>query len=244
MKQSYYRRNADDAVSPVVGVMLMLVVTIIIAAVVSAFAGGLASEQKKTPTATMDITIANKGFYYLNGMNFKVNAVSEPIETKDVKIITSWTANDGTKGGATIMPWTPDTTPNVYISHSSGSPYSWHAPAGYGGQINWSLSSSVLNKDQYWGNYTLAPGIASQSQSFYSGNGGYGGYGYSTSWPHYYEYTNYPGQWDNTTDTDAAMAVLGKEWYHLRQGDVVKVKFIYIPTGGTIFEKDVAVTSR
>lgn len=38
-----------DAVSPVVGVMLMLVVTIIIAAVVSAFAGGLGQSSPKTP---------------------------------------------------------------------------------------------------------------------------------------------------------------------------------------------------
>ena len=36
----------EDAVSPVVGVMLMLVVTIIIAAVVSGFAGGLAGGTK------------------------------------------------------------------------------------------------------------------------------------------------------------------------------------------------------
>ncbi|MGC9436230.1 MAG: type IV pilin N-terminal domain-containing protein, partial [Methanomicrobiales archaeon] len=41
----------DDAVSPVIGVMLMLVVTIIIAAVVSAFAGGMADTGKKAPTA-------------------------------------------------------------------------------------------------------------------------------------------------------------------------------------------------
>jgi len=38
-----------DAVSPVVGVMLMLVVTIIIAAVVSAFAGGLGQSSQKAP---------------------------------------------------------------------------------------------------------------------------------------------------------------------------------------------------
>ncbi len=43
----------ESAVSPVVGVMLMLVVTIIIAAVVSAFAGGLSSEQGKTPQLTL-----------------------------------------------------------------------------------------------------------------------------------------------------------------------------------------------
>jgi Protein of unknown function (DUF1628). len=46
-----FRRNS--AVSPVVGVMLMLVVTIIIAAVVSAFAGGLGGSQTKTPQATI-----------------------------------------------------------------------------------------------------------------------------------------------------------------------------------------------
>lgn len=46
-------RQKDAAVSPVVGVMLMLVVTIIIAAVVSAFAGGMGSEQHKTPQTTI-----------------------------------------------------------------------------------------------------------------------------------------------------------------------------------------------
>lgn len=48
-------RQKDAAVSPVVGVMLMLVVTIIIAAVVSAFAGGMGSEQHKTPQTTMTV---------------------------------------------------------------------------------------------------------------------------------------------------------------------------------------------
>ncbi|WP_343241749.1 type IV pilin N-terminal domain-containing protein [Methanoculleus sp. UBA312] len=46
----------DSAVSPVVGVMLMLVVTIIIAAVVSAFAGGLTSDSSKAPQATLSVT--------------------------------------------------------------------------------------------------------------------------------------------------------------------------------------------
>jgi len=42
-----------DAVSPVVGVMLMLVVTIIIAAVVSAFAGGLGQSSPKAPQVSI-----------------------------------------------------------------------------------------------------------------------------------------------------------------------------------------------
>ena len=48
-----YITTKEDAVSPVVGVMLMLVVTIIIAAVVSAFAGGMASSQDKVPQASI-----------------------------------------------------------------------------------------------------------------------------------------------------------------------------------------------
>jgi FlaG/FlaF family flagellin (archaellin) len=48
----------DDAVSPVIGVMLMLVVTIIIAAVVSAFAGGLSDGTDKAPQASISGTFS------------------------------------------------------------------------------------------------------------------------------------------------------------------------------------------
>lgn len=47
------KQYREQAISPVVGVMLMLVVTIIIAAIVSGFAGGMAKGQTKTPTATI-----------------------------------------------------------------------------------------------------------------------------------------------------------------------------------------------
>ena len=47
MEMSHY--DAESAVSPVVGVMLMLVATIIVAAVVSAFAGSMANSQDMTP---------------------------------------------------------------------------------------------------------------------------------------------------------------------------------------------------
>ncbi len=46
------KESRDAAVSPVIGVMLMLVVTIIIAAVVSSFAGGLGTTKDTTPTVT------------------------------------------------------------------------------------------------------------------------------------------------------------------------------------------------
>jgi archaeal type IV pilus assembly protein PilA len=47
------KNTKESAVSPVVGVMLMLVVVIIIAAVVSGFAGSLASTNNKAPQASI-----------------------------------------------------------------------------------------------------------------------------------------------------------------------------------------------
>ncbi len=49
-------QKQEYAVSPVVGVMLLLVVTIIIAAIVSAFAGGVVSGTTKPPQATVQAT--------------------------------------------------------------------------------------------------------------------------------------------------------------------------------------------
>lgn len=46
----------DDAVSPVIGVMLMLVVTVVIAAVVVGFSTGLAGSSSTTPTAMFEVS--------------------------------------------------------------------------------------------------------------------------------------------------------------------------------------------
>ena len=57
MKADIILKKKEDAVSPVIGVMLMLVVTIVIAAVVAAFAGGLGSDVEMAPTAALDIDV-------------------------------------------------------------------------------------------------------------------------------------------------------------------------------------------
>ena len=57
MKADVILNKKEDAVSPVIGVMLMLVVTIVIAAVVAAFAGGLATETEATPIVVLDADV-------------------------------------------------------------------------------------------------------------------------------------------------------------------------------------------
>jgi FlaG/FlaF family flagellin (archaellin) len=58
--------TSHDAVSPVVGVMLMLVVTIIIAAVVSAFAGGLAQSTSKAPQLSIGAEARNSSYILID----------------------------------------------------------------------------------------------------------------------------------------------------------------------------------
>ena len=53
MKIMNLTERKEDAVSPVIGVMLMLVVTIVIAAVVAAFAGGIATDTEPTPSVVL-----------------------------------------------------------------------------------------------------------------------------------------------------------------------------------------------
>ena len=81
----------EHAVSPVVGVMLMLVVTIIIAAIVSAFGGGLlGGSTQKTPQLTVDTRIANGGYWSNSLFSMTVTGEDQVIPTKDIKLVTSW----------------------------------------------------------------------------------------------------------------------------------------------------------
>lgn len=78
-------RLSDDAVSPVVGVMLMLVVTIIIAALVSSFAGGLGTSTEATPTITFTVDYSRS-----NGLLLTCTAASEGLKFgEDFNVIVS-----------------------------------------------------------------------------------------------------------------------------------------------------------
>lgn len=49
------RKESEDAVSPVIGVMLLLVVTIVIAAVVAVFASGVGADAEPAPTTVLEV---------------------------------------------------------------------------------------------------------------------------------------------------------------------------------------------
>jgi FlaG/FlaF family flagellin (archaellin) len=83
------KRTNESAVSPVVGVMLMLVVTIIIAAVVSAFAGGLSTGTTKAPQMTITATFSQS-----SGMTITHNG-GDTVSTKNAHFVVTPTADFG-----------------------------------------------------------------------------------------------------------------------------------------------------
>jgi FlaG/FlaF family flagellin (archaellin) len=263
------KKNGEDGVSPVVGVMLMLVVTIIIAAVVSGFAGGLINGQSKSPALSMDVKIANTGNYVGSGFTASVLAVSQPIDTKNLKIVTTWSTtmknNESVDlsttqanipegniftGGNTSLP----NSANVYVYQGMRTKKvtSWAtAPFGIGTGVDQTNptdpignSSSTYQKPCWFGQYTLQQGVNLYAYPYGSDSGmaiaGAPGEAASSGYNGATLYAYTAGSYVNG-QVDPTQAVLGTGWEQLRAGDTVNVKVIYIPTGAAIFTKDVAV---
>lgn len=244
------KKNGEDGVSPVVGVMLMLVVTIIIAAVVSGFSGSLVGGQQKSPTLSMDVQIFNSGSYSDSGFSANVLGVNHPINTEQLKIVTSWTttmkdnisADLAGTSMANIADGTFFTGGNTSLPNSQNVGELWNGatvPFGVGkgiiqGTEDWNYP------DGYFGNYTLQAGVGLFAYPAYGSprgsdfNGGYNGVT-----PYFYASGS---DFTAGSTVDPTIAVLGGGWEQLRAGDTVHVKVIYTPTGATIFSKDVPVT--
>lgn len=246
----------DSAVSPVIGVMLMLIVTLVVAAVVSGFAGGLiGNNNQKAPNLAMDIKVSNTGTWIGSGFSATVTGVSEPIKTQDLKMVTSWRTTDRINGttltGGSVC--TPGVTNAVYYGMGKNNPplRTAVAPFGFGSGITGAQNPTDPGgkTGEHFGNYTFVQGTGLSALPYGSHSGvaiggvsnasDDGGYGVATA----YLYTTGPSGWYTIgTHTDPTQAVLGKGWENLKPGDIVSVKVVHIPTGKTIFQKDVAVT--
>jgi len=219
-------KNGEEAISPVVGVMLMLVVTIIIAAVVSAFAGGSMTGSQKAPSANVEIHVKNGGDSTNSYFTMKVLGVSEPIPTKNLRIITSWTTSDRSTGAATsggnttFAGMAGVVVPNEQtdISGTTGTNGNITVPTGYGnGVMKWA-NDTVHPSEAMWGNFVLSSGT-----SLFDRPDGYSNYQY------------------RSLAIDPMTSILGKGWNDLKPGDAVTVRIIDAKSGKTIVDQNVFV---
>jgi len=228
-------RENEGAVSPVVGVMLMLIITIIIAAVVSGFAGGLINggSNQNTPSLSMTVNIANTGTAATSGFSATVNSISQPTPTNTLKILTTWMTtmkDNSTYSSGSTQRLTPTgisfvggNTTMVTATGTSLSPY------GFGPGVTGITSlTPPYYPNQYFGNFTLKQGTGLIAEPLST-------YGTGGAAPYYYN--------GGGSDTGSALGTfLGNGWEQLRTGDIVTVRVIYAPTGKIMFQKDVAVT--
>jgi len=100
-----FRRN-EDAVSPVIGVILMVAITVILAAVIAAFVFGLGGSQQAAPTASIvaannpdtpdsaDLKIQHKGGEMLKGGDWKLSVVDATGSGNSPNFVTSEKGSD------------------------------------------------------------------------------------------------------------------------------------------------------
>jgi FlaG/FlaF family flagellin (archaellin) len=226
MKMQKTKQN-EHAVSPVVGVMLMLVVTIIIAAVVSAFAGGLAAGKEKAPQVSLETHIKLTGGMSGGPSMIIKDLGGDSINTRNVKLVTSWANASGIYHvQSTTAPKYMNDTEEYYSAMSAFSHYNLSS-------MNTQTASYTYNEPYLVvsGQYP-ASGAADKDTALWFGN-----------------YIMHAGDVIKA-DTNLDTSSYGNTWIDkqiindiglLTQNDIVNVQLIDLKSGTTIYDKDVNV---
>jgi flagellin-like protein len=207
------------AVSPVIGIMLMLVVTVILAAAVSSTSTGLMKSSDPAPFAVFEVDVAKNVYDQYMGardmMSIK-HITGDPIATSDMKIVTF--NHEGVR--QEIL---PGESVDYFTSDWAG--FSW---------AGWNMTDTVAGVVPYWnnagkdyfgdnpavdfGNYTLRPGVVMTAQNYRTGI-----------------MDPYPDGYSDQMD------VMFADWSNVSQGDFVTVRIIHSPSGSVIFDNKVMV---
>lgn len=218
------KEKKDPAVSPVVGVMLMLVVTIIIAAVVSSFASGLGDTAEPAPVASYEFIIkagisenvkSSSGTY-----PFELRVLQgDSIPSKDLQIITTYTVPETYRGVKL-------THAGKVIKHTLDGSIS---PLKSGGSLDRMVA---IDKDAE--GYPFTPQMNGYPDTLYPPTNNFmqtSVFGLCIFGPTITYYFRYPS-WVLGFDTSA-------EQYGFGEGSVVHITVIHTPRGKAIFDKDV-----
>lgn len=226
-------KKSDDAVSPVIGVMLMLVITVIIAAVVTGFATGLVKDTEPAPTAVLDARIfsnvqvlADGVHSGLTGPDFWITHVSgDPIDTGDVEIRVSWTDQNGKYHYSTYS------AAQFKSEHPEGVDYYREQPM-YVKASGLESGKGYMGLDNFFGEVILTPGLklTATADFLWLGEDNKGS-------PFMNAIFN-NGDWEmNDDESDGYLGIM----QYLPKGTAVDVMLLHIPSNKAIFNKVVFV---
>jgi archaeal type IV pilus assembly protein PilA len=206
--------KSDEGVSPVVGVMLMLSVTVIIAAIVSGAAGGLSGSKENAPSAILDVHFyENRSYngFYADTMTIE-HVSGSPLQTKDLSITTYFRNTSGQMikgylvGERSVTVDSGQYCGVLFINDQDRFPSTLQdADHGYG---SWFGNASAV----------LMAGDSLVTPAQY----------YGTSH-------------ENSALNDILNIDTGEAGSGYKAGAVITVKIVHIPSGQVIFDKDVVV---
>ncbi|WP_083523497.1 type IV pilin N-terminal domain-containing protein [Methanofollis ethanolicus] len=219
----------ESAVSPVIGVMLMLVVTIIVAALVSSFSGGLSDSAEPAPTTAFDISI-RAGDAVGNGA--KTNAPGPAPECVVLTMVSGDTLNS-----ADLKIITTYTVPETY----NGVPL-----ANAGKVIKHTLDGAIGQTDKWDENsdpfIPQVNGYNLESAGLSCLTPGYGMVGKGK--PYFGTCLFKAGEpyWFKDRNPFLGFDVTDRTAYGFQEGSVVHVTIVHTPSGQTVYDRDVVAT--
>ena len=225
------QKKSDDAVSPVVGVMLMIVITVVIAAVITTFATGVTSDAEAAPVAVLDVEIYE---YYqaltdCGGPDFHISHISgDPIDTKDITIQLSWEHN----GKSYFSTYSADSFKAKYPSGVNGgggvsrmqpmyvkTPVTGDMRSEYG-------TGSIY--DYYFGDVILESGMRLTATADFLTRG------QTNTQSDYMDIIFNNGETDGLDSTYGIMAEMPKD-------TAVQVTILHVPSNKAVYDKEVVV---
>lgn len=244
-------KKSDDAVSPVIGVMLMLVVTVVIGAAVTIFATGVVGETEAAPVAVLDVKIYTNypALYHAGkpkvcGPDLHITHVSgDNVDTKDIELRFSWTHKDGS--GKDCSHYSAHSAEGMteYLSSNTGSwiqTADWMGSAGIKAAgdrryqalyVKMSGGSGNEFLDHYFGEVTLTPGMKlTASADWLSSSTTNTGSQFMDAIFNNYEMTASQGS-----------PCTGGIMDHLPVGTAVDVMIVHLPSDKAIYDKTVIV---
>ena len=229
------KNRKDRAVSPVIGVMLMLVVTVLLAAAVSAFTGGLKA-QKPAPSAQFRVKIFKNTTVYMGTMPLKCSYIEitetsgDSIPSKDLEIITY---NPDAYGPHKVMVVKPNSM-NTHYEYLNWTTGKWEWANGTSPYLNnFAYGLWWKNPKTWFGNYTVHPGVT-MTADWYS-NFAQAKWNASTGW----YVTNHTVD-PNAGNVTGFCACIADGW-NVTPGHYITVEIVYTPTHTVIWKSKVLV---
>ncbi len=229
-------KKSDDAISPVLGVMLMVVVTIVIGAVIAAFATGMVADTEPTPNSVLKVEILSNSMALdgghsstYSGPDFQITHISgDALDTGDIEIRLSW-IHDGCSHYSTYSAEKFSSQyPNGLTSANEGVGMEREQPMYV--KSTMSGGKGAFGLDHYFGEVTLTPGLkltASTDMISYSSGG-----------PKYEKSPSMNIIFDNgKIDTEGEDGIME----HLKPGTSVDVMIVHLPSDKAIYDKKVTV---